>query len=187
MFLWTSPGYTRSENKTKNSYEEDEDEVSVLISTHFSRLSGLPYVGFLLTLGRVSLEFAMSVCLYMVPSMWNIFQGLLMALRSHEQTKPALTLGIVVALLGFWGSLVDFVDKFKLMEDMLLLSIWQIIYTKFSGKILKIREERKLTNIFILIINWLLWNLWLLIYAYVECRMYIVHNVLMVVIKVTTH
>ena len=39
--------------------------------------------------------------------------------------KPALTLRILVTLLGFWASEVEFVDKFKLMENMFLLAIWQ--------------------------------------------------------------
>ena len=39
--------------------------------------------------------------------------------------KPALTLGILVSLLGFWASKVVFVNKFKLMEDMFLLSSWK--------------------------------------------------------------
>ena len=34
------------------------------------------------------------------------------------RTKPALTLGILVSLLGFWVSWVEFVNKFKLTEDM---------------------------------------------------------------------
>ena len=39
--------------------------------------------------------------------------------------QPALTVGIVVSLLGFWASEVELVDKFKLMEDMFWLSICQ--------------------------------------------------------------
>ena len=43
----------------------------------------------------------------------------------HSAIKPAMTVGILVSLLGFWASQLEFLDKFKLMEDMFWLSIWQ--------------------------------------------------------------
>ena len=44
---------------------------------------------------------------------------------SQATVKPAITVGILVSLLGFSASKVELVNKFKLMEDMFWLSIWQ--------------------------------------------------------------
>ena len=45
--------------------------------------------------------------------------------RQHTAPKPAITVGILLSLLGFWASKVEFVKKFKIMEHMFALSIWQ--------------------------------------------------------------
>ena len=47
------------------------------------------------------------------------------SVNNWASAKPVITVGILVPLLGFLVSKVEFVDKFKLMEDMFWLSIWQ--------------------------------------------------------------
>ena len=54
------------------------------------------------------------------------------SLNNWASAKPVITVGILVPLLGFRVSKVEFVDKFKLMEDMFSLN-WPL--GRFSHRV----------------------------------------------------
>ena len=58
------------------------------------------------------------------PCMFTVCHNTVQLWTLPTAVKPAITVGILVSLLGFWVSKFEFVDKFKLMEDMFLFLTW---------------------------------------------------------------
>ena len=48
----------------------------------------------------------------------------------RSELKPAIIVGKLVSLVGFWASEVEFVNNFKLTEDMFCLLFWKNIQSR---------------------------------------------------------